>query len=156
MPELWRFVREKGGWEPQKTMVRKGSEELPPPLSHDCFLGFPSSLFSLKRPEFRHKRNFFGPLLVNDKCGEEPTNIAWHLVKDSRIFDFFFRLILLKGLSCCVLFCCALLRSVCISFQKVNGRQSSIFQNWQPSIYELTISFWFAEVHVVGLKKVEL
>ena len=27
MPELWRFEREKGGWEPQKTVVRQGSEE---------------------------------------------------------------------------------------------------------------------------------
>ena len=47
--ELWRFEREKGGWEPQKTVMRKGSEELPPPLSHFC--------------EFRHKLNFFGPPL---------------------------------------------------------------------------------------------
>ena len=30
MPELWRFDREKAGWEPQKTVVRKGIEELPP------------------------------------------------------------------------------------------------------------------------------
>jgi len=29
MPELSRFLREKGGWELQSTVVRKGSEELP-------------------------------------------------------------------------------------------------------------------------------
>ena len=38
LPELWRFEREKGEWEPQKTVVRKGSEELPPcPFSLQCF-----------------------------------------------------------------------------------------------------------------------
>ena len=63
MPEPWRFEGEKGGWEPQKTVVRKGSEELPPPLSRYCALGFPSSIFSLKPLEFRHKLNFFSPLL---------------------------------------------------------------------------------------------
>ena len=51
MPELWRFEREKGGWEPQKTIVRKESEELPP------------TRFSLKPPKFRHKLNYFSPLL---------------------------------------------------------------------------------------------
>ena len=61
MPELWRFEREKGRWE--RWEVRKGSEKLPPPLSHYCALGFPSSLFSLKPLEFRHKLNFFGPPL---------------------------------------------------------------------------------------------
>ena len=34
------------------------------PLSHCCFIGFPSSLLSLKPPEFKHKLNFFSPLLV--------------------------------------------------------------------------------------------
>ena len=29
MPELWRFEREKGGLEPQKTVLRKEHEELP-------------------------------------------------------------------------------------------------------------------------------
>ena len=29
VPEFWRFEREKGGWEPQKTVLRKESEELP-------------------------------------------------------------------------------------------------------------------------------
>ena len=62
MPELWRFEREKGGWEPQKTVVRKGSEELPPSLSHYCALGFPSSLISLKPLEFRHKLSFLAPI----------------------------------------------------------------------------------------------
>ena len=44
MPELSRFLRDKGGREPQNTVVRKGSEEHPPPLSHYCALGLPSSL----------------------------------------------------------------------------------------------------------------
>ena len=63
MPELWRFEREKGGWEPQSTVVRKESEELLPPLYKYWALGFLSSLFPLKPPEFRHKLNFFGPPL---------------------------------------------------------------------------------------------
>ena len=43
MREGSRFLRERGGWESQSTVVRKGSREIPPPLS-------------LKNPE---------PLLIN-------------------------------------------------------------------------------------------
>ena len=63
LPELWRFEREKRGWEGQKTVVRKESEELPPPLSQYGALGFPSSLNSQKPRELRHKLSLFGPPL---------------------------------------------------------------------------------------------
>ena len=73
MPELWRFEREKGGWEPQSTVVRKGRGGLPHSSFTLMFFWFPSSLFSLKPPEFRHKLNFFGPLL------QEPVILAFSI-----------------------------------------------------------------------------
>ena len=40
MPELYRFLRDKGGWEPQSTVVRKGGGFLTP-LSRYSALAFP-------------------------------------------------------------------------------------------------------------------
>ena len=63
MDDLGRTLQRKGGWEPQSTVVRKGSGEFPTPLSHYCALGFPSSL-SLQGPaEIVHdKYNRMAPL----------------------------------------------------------------------------------------------
>ena len=50
MPDLSRFLSYRGGWEPQSTVGRKGSEKLlPPPLSHYCALaGVPILPYLLK------------------------------------------------------------------------------------------------------------
>ena len=50
MPELCRFERKKGGWEPQKTVLRKESEELPLPFLTTVLWGSypPSSLSNLQ------------------------------------------------------------------------------------------------------------
>ena len=65
MSEISRFLRDKGGWEPQSAVVIKGRTEILTPLSHYCALGFPSSLISQKPREFRLKLNFFSPPLNN-------------------------------------------------------------------------------------------
>ena len=56
----------KGGLEEKNTVVRRGKSVggwVSHDLSHYCVLPFPSFLFSLKLLEFKHKLNFFGPLL---------------------------------------------------------------------------------------------
>ena len=50
MPELSRFLREKGGWEPQSTLVRKGGEEHPLPFLTSVVWGT-HPLLSLKNLE---------------------------------------------------------------------------------------------------------
>ena len=58
-------LREKTEDGKTKTLVRKGQGELGafPAPSHYCVSVFPSSLFSLKLLDFRHKLNFYGPPL---------------------------------------------------------------------------------------------
>ena len=53
MWEGYRFLRERGGWEAQNTVVRKGSGAL----------AFPSSPISQKPIALPHKLSFFFPLL---------------------------------------------------------------------------------------------
>ena len=73
MPELWRFDREKEGWEPQKTLVRKGGEEeLLPVLSIYCAFGFPSTLGSV--PVTRHSRQFRPCIWCSH---ERPASAIW-------------------------------------------------------------------------------
>ena len=65
MLELSKFLRVKGEWEPKSTVVRKGSEKLPPTLSHYLSaLRFPSSLISRKPRGFRHIMKFLDPLVT--------------------------------------------------------------------------------------------
>ena len=47
MPELWRFEREKGGWELQEIVVEKVEKEI---VVEKIALGFPSSLSYLNHP----------------------------------------------------------------------------------------------------------
>ena len=99
--ELSRNLQKKGGWEDQSTVVWKGSGELPTPLSHYCALGIPSSLFSLKPPEFRHKLNFFGPPFRWSKsssfhCISIPLSVAssLRLLKQSQFWHLFLVIII--------------------------------------------------------------
>ena len=58
-----------------------GEGGTPPPLSHYCALGFPSSLFSLKPPEFRFKLNFHSPpLLVAYKCDRQLSKACTYML----------------------------------------------------------------------------
>ena len=52
----------KGRMGSAKHSSEKGRGKLSPVPSHYCVLPFPSSLFSLKPLEFKHKLKFFGPL----------------------------------------------------------------------------------------------
>ena len=65
-PELSRFLKDKGWWKLQSTVVRKGRGEFLTILLHYCALGLPSSLFWIwytKPKEFRNILSFFGPPL---------------------------------------------------------------------------------------------